>query len=225
MKIAFISDIHSNYEALKSVLCHIDGQGMDRIYCLGDMLGYLDRPNEVVDLIRARKIQSIIGNNDEDIVFQNFKGNKIKEWTYSKLTSENIRFVRSLPKTMKIEAEDNLILLVHGSPKSSSEYLYEGEENTLQVLSVLEEDILVAAHTHIPYIDFHDYKMIINCGSVGKPKFGSPNASYALLDLSGDDIKAEIMEVEYDVEAAAASLEVHNFPEALIEEIKTGGRS
>lgn len=224
MKIAFISDIHSNIEALKSVLEDIEKREIETIYCLGDMLGYLNKPNEVVDLIRERNIETIIGNNDEDIILKNFKENEVKEWTYKKLTSKNIDFVKNLKKVISITVGDNKVKLVHGSPTSCREYLKEGEENTLKTLMTLQEDILVAAHTHLPYIDFYNNKMIINCGSVGKPKFGSPNASYAVLSIEENDVISEIVEVEYDVEAAVRSLEEDGFSLELIEEIRTGGR-
>lgn len=223
MKIAFISDIHSNFEALNSVLRDISERNITKIYCLGDLLGYLDRPNEVIDLIRKNNIETIIGNNDEDIINQDFKGNEIKEWTYKALSTENLYFMKKLPKTLNVSVAGNRLKLVHGSPASSKEYLREGEENTHKVLSVLEEDILMSAHTHIPYIDFYNHKMIVNSGSVGKPKFGSPNASYAVLNLEEDDVVAEIIEVEYDVKAAVASLKENNFPADLIDEIKSGG--
>lgn len=222
MKVAFISDIHSNLEALKAVLENIRERKVHKIYCLGDLVGYLNRPNEVVDIIRRESIESIIGNNDMDIVFEDFKDNKIKEWTYKTLTPENIRFIRNLKKDISISIEGNGIKLVHGSLTSCKDYLREGEENTLEALLSLEEDILVAAHTHIPYIDFYNNKMMVNCGSVGKPKFGSPNASYALLTFEEDDVIAEIVEVEYNVEAAVTSLREDNFPEELIEEIRRG---
>ncbi len=222
MKVAFISDIHSNLEALKAVLENIRKREVHKIYCLGDLLGYLNRPNEVVDIIRRENIESIIGNNDMDIVWEDFKENRIKEWTYKTLTPENIRFVRNLKKDISVSIEGNRIKLVHGGLTSCREYLREGEKNTLEALLSLEEDILVAAHTHIPYIDFYNNKMMINCGSVGKPKFGSPNASYALLTFEEDEVVAEIVEVEYDVEAAAASLREDKFPEELIEDITRG---
>jgi len=224
LKVAFISDIHSNFEALKSVLEDIEKKGIEKIYCLGDMLGYLNKPNEVVDLIRERNIETIIGNNDEDIVYEDFKGNETKEWTYKKLTTENLRYIKNLKKDISVSISGNKIKLVHGSLESSREYLREGEENTLKTLMVLEEDILVVAHTHVPYIDLYNNKMIINCGSVGKPKFKSPNASYAVLDIKSDDVIVQIVEVEYDVEAAVKSLEEDGFSAELIEDIRTGGR-
>lgn len=222
MKVAFISDIHSNLEALKAVLKSIHENKADRIYCLGDLVGYLNRPNEVVDTIRGEGIKAIIGNNDRDIVFEDFKGDEIKEWTYNTLTPENIRFLRNLPRDISLTIEGNRLKLVHGGLKSCREYLREGEENTLEALLSLEEDILIAAHTHIPYIDFYNNKMMVNCGSVGKPKFGSPYASYALLTLEEDHVVAEIVEVEYDVASTAASLREEGFPEELIEEIQRG---
>lgn len=222
MKIALISDIHSNIEALKAVLEDIDSRSPDRIYCLGDLIGYLNKPNEVVELVRSRGITSIIGNNDEDIVFENYKENEIKKWTNSVLKYENIKYIRSLPKTISLDVEDTKILLVHGSPSSNREYLREGKENTLKIVEKYSGDILVAGHTHIPYVDYLDHKLMINTGSVGKPKYGTLNASYVIIEIVDGDVEARIAEVEYDIEKVVSSLEEDEFPREIIDALREG---
>ena len=64
MKIAFISDIHGNYEALKSVLSKIDYEGVDKIFCLGDVVGYYSQVNECCEEIKRRNIPCVMGNHD-----------------------------------------------------------------------------------------------------------------------------------------------------------------
>ena len=65
MRIALISDIHSNLQALLAALSDIDGRGIDQVYCLGDIVGYGGSPNECVELIRQRAAVSVLGNHDQ----------------------------------------------------------------------------------------------------------------------------------------------------------------
>ena len=76
------------------------------------------------------------------------------------------------------------ILFTHGSPNAINEYLFEDAENTKKVMTEYEGDVLVCAHTHIPYIKKFNDKLIVNIGSVGKPKIGRPNITYAILDIN-----------------------------------------
>ena len=67
MKLAVISDIHGNLQALEAVLASIDDEGVDKVYCLGDIVGYGARPNECIGLIFLRQIPCILGNHDEAV--------------------------------------------------------------------------------------------------------------------------------------------------------------
>jgi len=69
-KIAFISDIHSNLEALNAVLEDIEKRNIDEVYCVGDLVGYGPNPNEVVEIIRERKIPTVMGNYDDAIGYE-----------------------------------------------------------------------------------------------------------------------------------------------------------
>ncbi len=222
MKVAFISDIHSNLESLEATLVDISKKNVDRIYFLGDAIGYLDNPNGVVNLLRKYSIPGVIGNNDLDIISQNFKDNKIKEWTYKELTKENIQYLKNLPLTLNITIDNLNILLTHGSPNNIKEYLYEEEENTLEYLLQLKEDILIVGHTHIPYIKTFKDKTIINTGSLGKPKHGSPKGTYGLIVTGGLKHDFKIVDVEYDIDKLSSRLREKSYDEKLILEIETG---
>ncbi|QHL87754.1 YfcE family phosphodiesterase [Nibribacter ruber] len=208
MKIAFFSDVHANLPALQAVLADIDAQNPDVIYCLGDLVGYATQPNEVVDLIKARKIPTIAGNYDEGIGLANgdcgcaYKTDGDKDlgaqsiaYTDAAISPENRSFLRMLPRHIRLEFQNPALnlMLVHGSPRKINEYLFEDrpEESLLRILRDAQTDVLLFGHTHQPYhralAYAHNgqtrYGHAINIGSVGKPKDGNPKAGYMLLHL------------------------------------------
>ena len=118
MKIAVISDIHGNLEALNAVLAKIDALDVRSIYCLGDIVGYGPNPNECVELIRSRNIPSVVGNHDKAVTGElsiDFFSQMAKAgvlWTQSVISSENVQFLKQLPY---MKQEQNIVF-VHSSP-------------------------------------------------------------------------------------------------------------
>lgn len=213
-RIALISDVHSNLYALQAVLEDIKKREIDTIYCLGDIVGYHTSPNETIDLIKKSNIICILGNHDDDVINKRFNDEKdldIFRWTYEALEADNIKFLQDLPRSLSLNIEGHKIELYHGSPRKINEYLREGEQLTDDIMADFNGDILVCAHTHLPYLKKYDQKTIINTGSVGKPKIGRPNATYQMLELDEDFVLAEIIELSYDVDSMANMVEEHGF--------------
>lgn len=225
MKVALISDIHSNLFALKATLKDIKQRKVEKTYCLGDIIGYHSFPNEVTQLLQKEKVAIIKGNHDKDItekLFSDKESDFIKRWTYEQLTEENIKYIKELPEELELELKGHRIALYHGSPESLTEYLHEHSENAQRAMDAFEGDILVCAHTHLPYIKEYENKTIINTGSVGKPKIGRPNASYIILELLTNHINTSIIEVEYDYESAAIDLEEKKLPQKFADALRSG---
>lgn len=163
MKLAVISCIHGNFEALNAVLSDIDQQKADQIYCLGDLVGYGPYPNAVVDLIRSLDIPTCQGCWDEDIVeglnacecsypsvLAENRGRVAHEWTNHVIHPEVREYLATLPLTIR---EENLCF-VHGSPNSQHEYLLPSMDGFAALERVLatEADVLFCGHTHVPYV-------------------------------------------------------------------------
>lgn len=207
MYLALISDIHSNLPALEAVLKSIDKKKPDKIFCLGDIIGYNTFPNEVIDLIKTNNINCLMGNHDYDIINKKFslekESDKIKVWTLNKLTSSNIDFLSNLPININLETSNKKITMYHSSPRSMTEYLYEDTEDTIEVMQNFKNDILICGHTHLPYYKYYNDKLIINSGSVGKPKRKNKQASYVLLNIINKKINIEIITLDYDYETTA----------------------
>ncbi len=237
MKLAVFADVHSNIEALKAVLDEIKKEQADKVICAGDLVGYAPFPNEVINLMRETGIDTIMGNYDDgvgnmriicgcDYKDENAQrlGEQSIQWTKKEITEENKEFLRKLPHNMKLAADDFSVLIVHGSPRQLNEYLREeaDEDYLLELLTEAQCDILVCGHTHKPfYKDLGNGKFVVNVGSVGKPKHGSPNAVYAVLEIR--DIPAvEFKEVPYDYEKTAQAIESSTLPDGFAQLIRKG---
>lgn len=230
MKIAVISDIHANIYALMSVLEDIDNERVDTIICLGDLVGYGPHPNEVISTIRRRNILCIKGNYDSSVVDNEYsfiRENSINSfsmpWAVNELREENRIFLDNLPSTISLNIAKKNILFVHGSPNKINEYLLENGENTYEVMNSLKEDILVCAHTHLPCAKEFNNKLLINCGSVGKPKIGRPNPTYSIIDINKlGEVKVKTKEISYEIKKVIKDMTMLNFPSELIRSFETG---
>ncbi|MGF1990826.1 MAG: metallophosphoesterase family protein [Nostoc sp. ZfuVER08] len=162
MKIAVISCIHGNYEALNAVLLDIEEQKAEKIFCVGDLVGYGPHPNAVISQIHALDIPTCVGCWDEDIVeglnacdcsypslLAEKRGIQAHEWTNKEIHPENREFLAQLPYSLK---EGNLAF-VHGSPHSNHEYLLPELDAFVALERVLSTnaDVLFCGHTHVPY--------------------------------------------------------------------------
>ncbi|EGO87428.1 serine/threonine protein phosphatase, partial [Clostridium botulinum C str. Stockholm] len=134
----------------------------------------------------------------------------------------NKKYLKRLPEDIIVVEQGKVLKFVHGSNRAINEYLLEDSDVAKEVMDELKEDVLICAHTHIPYEKKYEYKVLINDGSVGKPKTGSPNSNYVILTIEENDIKSEIIEVEYDYEKTIKAMEEKNFPKELIDTIKNG---
>lgn len=228
MKIAVISDIHSNIYALDAVLADIETKDVDMTVCTGDLVGYGTRPNEVIETLKKNKILTIMGNYDDAIGNLKIvcgcdypdpkdaeKAGLSMHFTGQTTKVENKEYLRNLPKELIFNFDKKTIRFVHGSTRLINEYLKENSKEADEVMSELVEDILVCGHTHIPYAKYYGEKLLVNAGSVGKPKTGNPNANYVIIDIKNEDevaktpssVEVEIIEVEYDFEKMANEIE------------------
>ncbi|WP_147564692.1 metallophosphoesterase family protein [Clostridium tyrobutyricum] len=229
MKIAVISDIHGNIEALEEAFSNIQNRDVDTIICLGDLVGYGPYPNEVVEFIKKNNILSILGNYDAAVLEEKFnyiRANEVNKfcmpWAAKEVKKENKTYLKSLPRQIVIEFNNIKIRFVHGSTRAINEYLTENSKQSEEVMKNLQEDILVCAHTHIPFRKNYGSKILLNDGSIGKPKIGRPNGTYLIIDLESDHIKTEIIEFTYDYKKTIEVMKKKKIHEACINNIRTG---
>lgn len=228
MKIAVISDVHSNIYALDEVIADIKNRDIDMVVCTGDLVGYGTRPNEVIHRIKEEKILTIMGNYDEAIGNSKIvcgcdypdpkdaeKAGLSMHFTGGETTEENKKYLRNLPKEAVFTFDNKTIRFVHGSTRIINEYLKENSKEAEEVMSELVEDILVCGHTHIPYAKYYGEKLLVNAGSIGKPKTGRPKANYVIIEIQNNDelsktkgtVEVEIIEIDYNFEKIAKEIE------------------
>jgi len=213
MKIAVFSDIHANLPALQAILADIQNYYVDRMICLGDLVGYAPLPNETIETVRTLNIPVIMGNYDQGVGHdlddcgcayrtdeEKRLGQISLEWTKKKVTQENKTYLRSLLPRYELEAGNIRILFVHGSPRRINEYLFPDRPDVsfLHMMEKEKGNILVCGHTHIPFHRFISSLTVINDGSVGRPKDGDWRACWLLLTI-GDSVQVEFRRCEYDL--------------------------
>lgn len=236
MKIAVISDVHANILGLQAALEDMQKQGISKIYCAGDLVGYAPFPNEVIELIQKHQIPTVMGNYDDAIGNMRFicgcdykdeqaqiLGEKSISWTKEHTSEQNLAFLRSLPTEVKFEIGKQKVLIVHGSPRRLNEYLTESaaDDYLLELVEEAETDVLVCGHTHIPFHKVIQGKHVINAGSVGKPKHGKPSATYVTIDFE-HKVRVDIQQVEYDYEAVARAIDESALPNEFAEKLRRG---
>ncbi|MDI9408455.1 MAG: metallophosphoesterase family protein [Candidatus Pacebacteria bacterium] len=182
MKLAIISDIHGNYEALKSVLAAIDGQGISDIYCAGDVVGFYSQVNECCDELRRRKVQTVMGNHDWYMASGGFcaRGKAVNDclrYLRTVIRPDNISWLRGLPVQLFFEQ----IQMVHGGWSDPiDEYLIPSAE----YFDRIEGRFFVSGHRHIQSVERFGDKLYCNPGSVGQPRDNDPRAAFAVFDGS-----------------------------------------
>ncbi len=243
MRYAVISDIHSNLEALIAVLERIDALDVNRIVCLGDIVGYNANPNECVEIIRERKIVSALGNHDAAVAllhdtrdFNQLAASAI-DWTRLSLTDANREFLKTLPQRLVI---DKRFMGVHGWVNDYFRYIT-GAQDAKDNFALLEEDgnlkLCFFGHTHVPisYIENEGTvfinmdsaltqprgaAMLVNPGSVGQPRDADPRASFVIYDSGAQSIS--FYRVDYDIQTTARKIIEVGLPERLAERLRLG---
>ena len=225
-KIAFISDIHGNYPALKAVLKDINSQKVNKIYCLGDLVGYYSQINEVIDTIREREIECIIGNHDYAMIYSNGIIKRSKTCTYvltrqlEYITPENIDFLKGLSTSLTIEDGNNTIFAVHGGLNDYvDEYLPELSEYYFKPLDKSITHV-VTAHNHLPQVEQYGRIRYANSGSVGQPRDHNPMSGYAIYG----DGNFTIRRVTYNCEETIQRMKYDGFPDYIGEILRKGYR-
>ena len=237
MRLAIVSDIHGNLSALEAVFADVAEQRPDRVYCLGDLVGYGASPNEVTDRIRNEGMPTIMGNYDDGVGFdrdecgcayrdpaEKDRGDRSLAWTRAHVTPENKEFLRGLLKELRFTVDGKRVLLVHGSPRKINEYLFEDRPLTSfqRLAASSNADVIVFGHTHKPYRKDVDGVLFINVGSVGKPKDGDWRACYAMVEL-GEVPSVTFRRIPYDVASAAAAIRATDLPHEFAVDIESGG--
>lgn len=231
--IAILSDIHANLEALESVVKDLQNRTVDRVICLGDMIGYGPDPDQVLNLIRQEGYECVLGNHEAGVVepkyqdWLNFQAKENNIETQKLLSESNLQYCRELP--VNIVTED--CCFVHGFPPDSFlTYLKNCTDKVIvKRLTHGKQKLYFTGHTHTLWLMYQregevmrrklacgkvaldpDMKYLVNCGSVGQPRDGNRKAKYLLFDP--DEWLLEVVCLDYDVKKTIDKINRRGFP-------------
>ena len=252
MPTAIISDIHSNAEALRAVLADIDRRGVDRIICLGDIIGYGPEPEWCIDQVMARCEWSLMGNHDEALFagaaeFNTYAREALvytrkklrPRWFKGSRAKERWEFLRGLPTTWR----EGRFLFVHGSPRNPvREYVLstDGILNPTKLRAVFEayQGVCLAGHTRQPGSFSTDLRFQ-GLGGADEMTFELPEGEQFFLNVGSvgqprdrdpracyailEDHAITWRRVEYDVRLTQERiLEIPELPQVLAQRLSLG---
>jgi diadenosine tetraphosphatase ApaH/serine/threonine PP2A family protein phosphatase len=241
MRVAVVSDIHSNLHALDAVLAAIDAEAPDELWCLGDLVGYGPRPNECCAAVAERADVCLAGNHDlavqGSIDLEEFHGDAAvaARWTRDVLDPA----ARELLDRLEPEGTAHGVALYHGSARDPVwEYIL-GDDGALATLELTRSPVVLVGHSHVALqvvqsadglsgsvapagteLELGGVRALLNPGSVGQPRDGDPRAAYLLLEL--DAQQASFRRVEYDVERTQREMRDAGLPELLAARLELG---
>jgi diadenosine tetraphosphatase ApaH/serine/threonine PP2A family protein phosphatase len=246
MRLAVIADIHSNREALDSVLARIDQEGVDAIVNLGDLVGYNASPNECLELLQGRNVWNLAGNHDlalldpERAQHFNIIAYQALMWCRQQVRPEFLEFLQGLPLLWE---QPGSFLACHGTPANPDTYIayhFQGKRVLKDLLKHPDLRVCLFGHTHRRALWYRDIRgkvalrqiapttmklspeehYLINPGSVGQPRDGNPEAAYAIFD--DEEFSIHFKSAPYDVSGAQRRILAAGLPPYLAERLALG---
>ncbi len=241
MKYGFFSDVHANLEALKACIIDFRSEKIDKLFFLGDAVGYGPNPDECVRLIKDIAEIKLMGNHDYaalglmDTDFFNQYAAESMGWTKNSISKKTIEVMSNF----EISYELGDMLLVHASPKEPERWHYILDmEDAKENFEFFKQKICIVGHTHRPYIVSVDEnqaadlsketvepikperRYLINIGSVGQPRDGDPRSCYLIYDNKLNTVT--LKRVAYDIKSTQQSMAKIGLPEYLIDRLAVG---
>jgi len=246
MKLALITDLHANRDAVEAVMVHSATQGAQRLAFLGDLVGYGPEPSWVVDFVMEHVRQgaiAVMGNHDCAVVAgppptMAPQAREVIDWTRRQLDKEQLTFLSRLP--MSVRDADRLF--VHANAFAPDQWAYVvNRMEAIRSLHSTESRFTFCGHVHEPKL-FHlassgkagefvpvpgvpiplspQRQWLAIPGSTGQPRDGNPAACYAMFDIATSNLTFH--RVPYDHEAVAAKVLAAGLPERLAARLING---
>ncbi len=224
MRIALLSDVHSNLPALQAVLADLDTLRPDQVWVAGDLVGYNPWPNEVLQILKDRHVRAIRGNHDRatlggDTSWFNELAAAAIRWTRIVLTPASVGYLSSLEDRTRSRVPEGVVAMYHGSPRNDDEYVmpWAADEALVRMSGA---PFTILGHTHLPMSLAFPSGLLVNPGSVGQPRDQDPRAAWGLLDTTARAFV--IRRVAYDIGAVVKEIHKAGLPAELGERLQYG---
>ncbi len=232
MKLAILSDIHANLEALTAVFAVVKRRQVDAVYCLGDVVGYGADAATCVNLVRERCDAVVLGNHDEAVALERGlkvlprDGRKAAAHNRAQLNESQRAFLAALPLTVEADG----CTFVHATPGDPGSWQRLGSYLVAQEqFKHFQTPVCFLGHSHVPAVMGNKLgavrvrpgvRYLINVGSVGQPRDGDPRACVAFFDT--ETFAYDLARVPYDVGAAATKIINAGLPRRLAKRLYKG---
>jgi predicted phosphodiesterase len=223
-RVAVLSDVHGNLTALTAVRAALRKERPDAVVIAGDLVMNGPDPAGAVDALREMEESGatiVQGNTDVAVADFDFAAafpwftdgvpdafRAAAEWAHDELGDERVAWLRRLPSERRLMLDDTMLLACHASPGSQTQ----GFDTQLDPAVVLERvsgtdaRVICCGHTHVPEIRDLGWKLIVNAGSAGYVFDGDPTASWAVVDIDGTEVRAEVRRAEFDTMTVANAI-------------------
>lgn len=226
MRIAVLSDIHANAQALEAVMSDVVNQGCEHVFCLGDIALAGPQPKDVIDYVMAQNTWTVIQGNTDKMIAQ--YGPEVMEFLeaqypvmanaladdVSLIDDAHRAYLAELPPILSFEVEGCTVLLTHGSPRANNEDILPGMplEIVEEIIAGTTEKLILCGHTHVPCgYQTNTNQTVVNVGSVGRPMTQEPKACYAIIDFANGSFEVRHRFVTYDNVLAAQIMSQRGF--------------
>ncbi len=193
VKIGILADIHSNIRALEAVLSNFKKQDVDKVFCLGDMIGYYHNPAEVINLLKSIRASCILGNHEAYLL--GYKKCSIEKWRLcfldlakEKFTTHQFNWLKELPDSLELTINSKKIAFFHGSPWDHLEGYVYPDFSGFEKFHKLSYDFIFLGHTHHKMLKVFKNTRIVNPGSCGQPRDEKNKANAAIVNLDENGV-------------------------------------
>ena len=223
-RVAVLSDVHGNLAALEAVRKAIKKEKPDAVIVAGDHVMNGPDPAGVVDALRDMEASGatiVQGNTDVAVADFDYAAAfpwftdgvpdtvvDAAEWAHDTLGDDKVGWLRRLPSERRLMLDDTMVLACHASPGSQTQG-FDAQLDTsvmLERISRTDARIICCGHTHIPEVRDLGWKIIVNDGSAGYVFDGDPTASWALVEIDGEEVRTEIRRSEFDTMVVANAI-------------------
>ena len=255
MKLALFGGLYSNYLSLEAAISEVNARGADAVYCLGDLGGFGPHPDRIFPRLCDYNIACVQGNYDNSIGNElddcqcgytdprdNYFAQISYDYTLKHSSEDNKALLRNLPQEIRLNVDGLDVLLCHGSPRRTNEFLWESATSTAFLDRMCLEhhaDVIAGTHTGIHWERrLTNGRRYINAGVLGRPENDGQSCVWCTMLRTGVDadrdaavcnglnaavpVSVDFLMIEYDYLRLAEEMRAESLPQEFVETVLSG---